>query len=120
MAMVEKFFDIMLRVFKNFGYMALGCSIVGFIEVGVVFGTVFAFSMSILIIVLYSREIKKKENTQVYAGRKFASLVLGRPLKSGELEEIDEMMDKLSGDIFWALCLTEEDKADLFVIKEHE
>lgn len=107
--MVDKIFNIVLRMAKNFGYIGLGCTIIGIIEVGVFAAMILGLILSILVIVLSYIAIRQMEHNERWAGRKFISMVLKRPIKRDEIEEFDDILDRL-GDEVWDLCATEEDK----------
>ena len=107
--MRERVLDIVFRLGKNFGYVGLGCAIIGLIEVGVFTEMVFCLIAAIFIIAMYSIEIRRRECSERWVGRKFASVVLERPIKKSELEGVDMIIDRL-GDEIWDLCATNEDK----------
>jgi len=107
--MVERIFNIVLRAGKNFGYFALGCSVIGFIEIGVYAPMVFAFVASLFVIAMSYIALRQMEHNEKWIGRKFISMVLKRHIKKDEVEEFDDILDRI-GDEVWDLCATEEDK----------
>ena len=106
--MVERVFNIVLRAGKNFGYFALGCSVIGLIEVGVFAPMVFALVASLFVLVMSYIAIRQMEHNEKWVGRKFISMVLKRRIKSDEVEAFDDILDRL-GDEVWDLCATEKD-----------
>ena len=106
--MLERIFNVVLRAGKNFGYFGLGCSVIGLIEVGVFAPMIFALIASVFVIAMSHIAIRQMEHNEMWAGRKFISMVLERHIKEDEVEGFDEILNRLSDEV-WNLCATEED-----------